>query len=42
MIRDQILPAKKLGRDWIIEEAALNHPRIRDRKPGRPRRRPNR
>jgi len=29
------LPAKKLGRDWFVEEKDLKL--VRDRKPGRPR-----
>lgn len=29
------LPAEKLGRDWLIDEKALDQ--VRDRKPGRPR-----
>jgi len=34
LIRAGRLPATKLGRDWLIEEADLE--RVRDRKVGRP------
>ena len=35
MIRDGILPATKIGRDWLIDEQVLEAPRIKNRKPGR-------
>ncbi len=34
MIRDERLPAEKMGRDYIIKEADLKL--VADRKPGRP------
>ncbi len=37
MIAQGIIPAKKLGRDWIMEQADLQRVTAKDRKPGRPR-----
>ena len=34
LIKDGRLPAQRLGRDHLIEEASLNL--VKDRKPGRP------
>jgi len=36
MIRAGIIPAKKIGRDWLVEESALETSRVKNRKPGRP------
>ena len=37
MIRQGLIPAKKLGRDWIIDQGDLQRVSAKDRKPGRPR-----
>jgi excisionase family DNA binding protein len=37
MIKQGIVPAQKLGRDWVIDEAELKRLSSADRKPGRPR-----
>lgn len=34
MIRDGRLPAKKIGRDWLVRQTDLAQ--VRDRRPGRP------
>jgi excisionase family DNA binding protein len=37
MIGAEILPAEKIGRDWLIEETDVEKLRRQERKPGRPR-----
>jgi excisionase family DNA binding protein len=37
MIKQGLLPAKKLGRDWFINQTDLERVRATHRKPGRPR-----
>jgi excisionase family DNA binding protein len=39
MIRSGIIPAKKIGRDWLLEESVLELSRVRNRRPGRPQKR---
>lgn len=34
LIKDERLPAQKVGRDWLIRRQDLD--KVRDRKPGRP------
>ncbi len=38
MIKQGLLPAKKLGRDWFIEESDLKRLKSAKRSPGRPKR----
>ena len=36
MIKQKIIPAKKVGRDWVIEQADLQRVAAMHRRPGRP------